>query len=325
MEKISVIINVYNGEKFINKCLDCIINQTYKNLEILIINDGSNDNTLNIIKKYKDKRIRIITTENLGLSLSRNIGIDNAKGEYLYFIDVDDFIELDTIEYLYNLCKKYNAKISTCKSINIHDYNFQIKNIKEKVNIISNVDMLVRILLWQNRAESLWNKLIKKDVFYNLRFENRQINDIDFTYKLIMQSNIIVDTNQVKYYHLVHLENISIKKRDDITRIEDMYNVIIERYKYIKKNYPKIKMNEVGLIDSITRLYFTKNRNVKKFLIKLGAIKVYNKHFSILMLKYKMNLREKIKLLLFRINPELYNLVIIFYLKLKFFIHDRKR
>ena len=79
---ISVIINVYNGENFIEKCLDSVINQTYKNLEILIINDGSTDNTLKICESYKDERIRIITTENLGLSKSRNIGIENSKGNY---------------------------------------------------------------------------------------------------------------------------------------------------------------------------------------------------------------------------------------------------
>ena len=79
---ITVIINVYNGEKYIKKCLDSVIKQTYKNLEILIINDGSTDKTLNILKKYKDSRIRIINQDNIGLSLSRNVGIDNAKGKY---------------------------------------------------------------------------------------------------------------------------------------------------------------------------------------------------------------------------------------------------
>ena len=136
-ELISVIINVYNGEKYIKKCLESIINQTYKNLEILIINDGSTDNTLSICQSYKDERIRIITQENIGLSKSRNVGIENAKGEYLYFIDADDFVELDVIEYLHNLCKKYNVLISTSNAINVYGYNFKIKECKEKVNVFS--------------------------------------------------------------------------------------------------------------------------------------------------------------------------------------------
>ena len=78
-ELITVIINVYNGEKFLKKCIDSVINQTYKNLEIIIVNDGSTDNTLNICKEYKDDRIKIINQENMGLSLARNVGIDNSN------------------------------------------------------------------------------------------------------------------------------------------------------------------------------------------------------------------------------------------------------
>ena len=314
---ITIIINVYNGEKFINKCLDSIINQTYKDLEILIINDGSNDNTLNIIKKYKDKRIRIITTENKGLSVSRNIGIDNAKGDYLYFIDSDDYIEPDTIEYLYNLNKKNNTLISTCKSIDVYDYNVNINNKKEKIDILLNQDMLIKILLWQNRTEALWNKLIKKELLNDLRFEDRIINDIAFTHKLIINTDKISYSNQIKYYHLIHNENISVRKRENLDRVEDMYKAIIERYNYIKEIYPDFKYNELGIIDGITRLYFTKSKKVKKYLRELGVIKLYKKHFSFKILKLKINYREKIRLIIFRISPGLYNFIINIYLKLK--------
>ena len=119
---ISVIVNVFNGEKYIKKCLDSIINQTYKDLEILIIDDGSIDSTLSICKKYKDKRIRIISGKNIGISLSRNIGLDNARGDYLFFVDSDDYIEKDTIKYLYDNIKKYNLDMTTCKSVDVYDY-----------------------------------------------------------------------------------------------------------------------------------------------------------------------------------------------------------
>ena len=132
-ELITIVINVYNREKYIKKCLDSIVNQTYKNLEILIVDDGSTDNTVKICKSYKDKRIRIISGKNTGISLARNVGIDNAKGNYLYYVDSDDFIELDTIEYLYKLIKKYNVDISTCVSKHIHNYNIK----KEDYRMIS--------------------------------------------------------------------------------------------------------------------------------------------------------------------------------------------
>ena len=314
---ITIIINVYNGEKFINKCIDSIINQTYKKIEILIINDGSTDNTLKIIKKYKDKRIRIITTKNKGLSMSRNIGIENAKGEYLYFIDSDDYIEPNTIEYLYNLNKKNNTLISTCKSIDVYNYNESIKNKKEEVDILSRKDMLLKILLWQNRTEALWNKLIKKELLNNLRFAERIINDIAFTHKLIINTDKVSYSNQIKYYHLIHYGNISIRKRENLDRVEDLYKVIIERYNYIKDLYPDFEYNELGIIDGITRLYYTKSKKVKRFLRELGAINLYKEYFNLKILKLNIGCREKIRLLVFRISPELYNIIIKIYLHLK--------
>ena len=158
---ISIIINVYNGEKYIDRCLDIVINQTYKNLEILIINDGSVDNTLKLCKKYKDKRIKIITTENQGLSLSRNVGLDNATGKYIYFLDVDDYIEKDTIEYLYKLSKKYKSKFVMSKSLDIRDYNFTYKNKPEKIKFISKEDMLSDIVL---------EKILNYSITFIIRF-----------------------------------------------------------------------------------------------------------------------------------------------------------
>ena len=186
-ELISVIINVFNGEKYIKKCLDSVINQTYKNLEILIINDGSTDNTLNICESYKDERIKIISQENIGISRSRNVGIDNSNGNYLYFVDVDDFISPDTIEYLYNLIQKYDVPIATCNSIDIYDYNIAIKNEKENTYIISAKEMLKRILFVSDRSGNIWNKLMKKELINSLRFENRIISDVAVVYKIILK------------------------------------------------------------------------------------------------------------------------------------------
>lgn len=111
MEKITIIIPCYNVQKYIEQCLGSIINQTYTNLEIICINDGSTDNTLNIIKEFhkKDKRLHVIDQSNKGLSESRNIGVQNATGDYIMFVDSDDWLELDTIEYLLNQQKGYDV------------------------------------------------------------------------------------------------------------------------------------------------------------------------------------------------------------------------
>ena len=111
--KISVIVPVYNVEKYLTKCVDSIMNQTYKDLEIILVDDGSTDNSGKICDEYvkKDKRFKVIHKKNGGLSDARNVGIKNSTGEYLSFIDSDDYIDNDMIECLYNACIKNNADI----------------------------------------------------------------------------------------------------------------------------------------------------------------------------------------------------------------------
>ena len=313
---ITVIINVYNGEKYIRKCLDSIINQTYKDLEILIINDGSTDKTLSICKSYKDKRIRIITTKNQGLSLSRNVGLDNAKGDYIYFVDVDDFIELDTIEYLYKLSKKYKADITTCKALDIYDYNFEVKDNKENIEIISSRLMLKYVLLSTHKAVCIWNKLIKKELFNNLRFEARIINDMAFTHKLIMKTDNIVSGNKIKYYYLRNIDSITAKKAS-LERLKDIYNVYVDRYYYVKKKYPNLIENNAALLQMIIKSYLKNNKELEKYLNKENALKLYKEVFTIKVLKCNIKFREKIKIILFRISPKFNKFIINIYLKIK--------
>lgn len=115
MEKIliSVVIPIYNVQKYLRRCLDSIINQTYRDIEILLINDGSTDKSLEICREYlnKDKRIKLISKKNEGLGMARNTGIDNATGEYVCFFDSDDFIATDTIEKLYNVIEREKTQI----------------------------------------------------------------------------------------------------------------------------------------------------------------------------------------------------------------------
>lgn len=121
--KVSVIIPVYNGEKYLEKCLDSVINQSYKDLEIIVINDGSVDNTLNILKEYqkKDKRIIIIDKKNEGQAIARNIGLSKATGKYVTFIDSDDFVDLNMINDFVINSLKYDADVVVCNLRGIKD------------------------------------------------------------------------------------------------------------------------------------------------------------------------------------------------------------
>ncbi len=302
-ELISVIINVYNGEKFIDKCLKSVVEQTYKNLEIIVVNDGSTDNTLNIVKTYKDERIRIINQNNMGLSLSRNVGIENAHGEYLFFVDADDFVTIDVIEYLYDIAKKKNVLISTCKTLVINNYNYTINQEPEKIELFTAREMIKKIFLSLDRAGSLWNKLIKKEVFNGIRFEDRVINDVVVVYKLYLQAETIAFGSRTTYFYLKHPDSITCRETEE--RTKDYYRGARERYEYLKKIYPNFWENEICMYFSTTDTYLLRNDNIRQFLKVEGALKYYNKIFKLRNMFHKMKFSNRIKYLLFRISPNL--------------------
>ena len=313
---ISVIVNVFNGEKYIKKCLDSIINQTYKDLEILIIDDGSTDSTLSICKKYKDKRIRIISGKNIGISLSRNIGLDNARGDYLFFVDSDDYIEKDTIKYLYDNIKKYNVDMATCKSVDVYDYN-KVNVLKKDdcVDIISGKEYLKKILLSIERNGNIWGKLMKREFAQSFRFEDRKISDVAVIYKMALKLDKIAYSNQIKYYYLRHCD--SIIGKDNVNRSIDYYDASIERYNYIKNIYPDLVENDICVLSVIVTLYLHNKEKVINYLKDKNAFSLYKDLFSLKKIKYVYRFNDRVKLILFRINPKLLRFITNFYLKLK--------
>lgn len=305
---ITVIINVYNGEEYIERCINCAINQTYKNIEILVVNDASTDNTINIIKKFNDKRIRLINNKkNLGLSLSRNVGIDNAKGKYLYFVDVDDFILEDTIEYLYRLIKKHNVLLSTCECKQIRKTKYTLKNTKEKVSVLSGKNLLDKVLLSKNRHISTWNKLYDKSIFDNLRFEARPANDVALTYKIALNLDKYVYSNQVKYICYRHNDSIMGTKKPKWCI--DLYDAAIERYNYIKNIYPKYLKNNISFLATVVYLSEHPSPEIAEHLKKNNAYDIYKKLFSFKIIFYDFKFKVKIKMILLRISPKLFEKV----------------
>ena len=147
---ITVVIPVYNMEKYLSKCIESVINQSYDNIEIIIINDGSTDSSLEIIKGYAldDNRIKVITTNNQGLSAARNRGIIEGRGKYIAFIDADDYISKEYISILLGACEMYNVPISQCFYHNVDYQCFEDifdENMewKEHVKIYSGREMVL--------------------------------------------------------------------------------------------------------------------------------------------------------------------------------------
>ena len=188
-EKISVIVPVYNVEQYLERCVDSIINQTYKNLEIILVNDGSTDNSGQLCDELakKDSRIRVIHKENGGVSEARNFGVKEISGEYVIFIDSDDYINKRMINVLYSQIKLEEADVSVCGVMNVYENNHipQARNINEYL-ILNNEGFLSEYLKGERIPGGIWNKLIKSSIAKSIDFPVGLIyEDAYYHYELI--------------------------------------------------------------------------------------------------------------------------------------------
>ncbi|EGO6707923.1 glycosyltransferase family 2 protein, partial [Enterococcus faecalis] len=205
MKLVSVVIPVYNVEKYVEKCLDSVINQTYQNLEIIIVNDGSTDNSLSVCQKKKlsDSRIKLINKENGGLSSARNAGIECAQGEFICFIDSDDWIELDYIEVLLNGMENTNVDISVIQMIKVKDFNkiaFQSES-QTKWDIFERETAMRELFSSNLIGYSANNKLYRISLFKSIRYpEGMLMEDKGTTYRLIDSSTKVAVNGSTKYH-----------------------------------------------------------------------------------------------------------------------------
>ncbi len=192
---ISVIIPVYNVEKYLCKCIDSVLAQTYTNLEIILVDDGSTDNSGQICDEYtvKDKRVKVIHQQNGGVSSARNAGLNAAHGEYIGFVDGDDYIDADMFATLFDLCQTYTTQIAVCSV-----YNKPIL-LKGNVNCLTSGEALVKL------AAQLYvcNKLFSRQVIKHIRFRTdlHYCEDLFFCLETFQQTPTIVYTDKRKYYY----------------------------------------------------------------------------------------------------------------------------
>lgn len=208
---ISVILPIYNIEKYINKCMKSIFLQTYKNLEIIMVDDGSTDNCGMLCEEYakNDNRIVIYHKENGGLSDARNYGIEHAHGEYITCIDPDDYVDSDYIEYLYYILKKYNTCMSICQHRIYYD-NGSMKDKGSKGDENIQTKMCLERMLYHDVIDtSAWAKLYKRSLFNTVKYpKGRIFEDIATTYALMMQCETIAVGYESKYNYIFHNNSI---------------------------------------------------------------------------------------------------------------------
>ena len=260
MEIVSIIIPVYNIEKYIRECINSIINQTYKDLEIIIVDDGSTDNSGSICDEYasRDKRIKVIHQMNAGAANAKNTALDQATGEYVAFVDSDDFVSEDWIYTMYQSMKQYNADIVECEFDRVFTNQAVIVRNYEK-NIEYSAKKYFEQYFENWESALFWNKLFRAKLLKDIRFrrERRCIDDEFFTYKALSLANKIVRINEVLYHYRQRKTSAVHQKEHALQITDDNLEVLIERYQWIT-NFNQ-QLRSIFLKHDVNALLYYKN------------------------------------------------------------------
>lgn len=310
---ISVVVPIYNGEKYLEECIDSIAKNDYKNIEIIIVDDGSADNSLKVANKLSqsDKRIKVIHQENAGVSSARNKGLANAKGEYITFIDTDDFIVKDYISYYYNLIKENNVEIALTPMP--RKFNEQTKNdipIKEQDSIeIWSGKETAKQMLYYNIVIAPWNKMISMKLIKdnNLQFDTSLAfgEGFNFSMDCFQRAKKVVVGHRKVYQYRVDNPNSVMTKfslnlvNGSINAQKRIQNNLVEKTKDMINacNYA----NWHTYCDCLNTFIGSKTK--KQYYELYKSVKKVCQKDSICVLKAPVGKKEKIKGLLYFISP----------------------
>ena len=266
MEKplVSVIVPVYNVEKYLRECLDSLVNQTLKNIEIICINDGSIDNSLSILEEYakNDLRVKIIDQVNSGVSVARNNGIKLATGEFIGFCDSDDWVDLDYFEKLYTAATKYNCEIAMCGIVRHRKF----KNKKWLAKKVEKVCFDIEDVMREAKIPQysyIYNKIYKRDALLGLDLLfpiGRIFEDIYWSARVVTKLKGLVCVPNI-FYHYRTVEGSIVSLRTQ-KRIDDEKWAIEETIKYIEENN----------IPVFCKISLEEKKYVKLFGVKLLAV-----------------------------------------------------
>lgn len=298
--KFSIIVPVYNTEKYLKRCLDSIKNQSFKDYEVIIVNDGSTDNSSDIISKYSYK---VINQENLGLSMARNNGVKESSGEYLIFLDSDDYIEKDLLKEV-NESLSNNPDLVRYQIKEVFDDEENINYEEEPFDNKSGVEAF-KLITKYHFVENAWAYAIKRDFYLKEKFSFKKVayhEDFGLMPLVIIKSKIVNSINYVGYCY--YQRSGSIMNNNDYSKTKKKVNDFYNHYLYLTKEINKTKLDKTyfmsfisnSLILKITEL---KGKDYKEALDKLKKDKVFNNLLN-------DSLTRKVKKVLVKISPKLY-------------------
>lgn len=236
MPKLSIIVPVYKVEQYIHKCVDSILNQTFTDFELILVDDGSPDNCGSICDEYaqKDKRIRVIHKDNGGVSEARNLGIDESKGEYISFVDSDDFIDANMYREMLAFLEANNLDIVCTDTYIVHGDRKKFKPRYLKDMIFENGTAITENLNG-NLDNAVWNKVYKKEVIADIRFPlNRRYEDVATVYKWIFNARKVGYLSKPHYYY-IKLDSSFIGTSFNCKSRYEHFLAYLERFEFAKK------------------------------------------------------------------------------------------
>ncbi|MGN7708648.1 glycosyltransferase family 2 protein [Chryseobacterium sp. 22543] len=268
--KVSIIVPVYNVENYLTKCLDSLVNQSLSNIEILVVNDGSKDNSGKIIEGYAQRypeKIKAFTKENGGLSDARNFGLDRASGDYIGFVDSDDYVSETMFEEMFLLGEKHQAKMMICNIQKVDETGkvtqklTQLPNMPEKITLENNFSVFSDISYFA------CNKLFKKELFNQRRFKKGvHFEDIQLIPQLLLECDAIAQTQNFHYQYLERTDSITKthteKGLDMLKAVADVENVFTEsQYSHKKEELKNFQIFE-GVYSFLAYLAFVKKEEI---------------------------------------------------------------
>lgn len=310
--EISIIVPVYNVEKYICKCIDSILNQTFTDFELILIDDGSTDKSGKICDEYKkkDSRIKVIHKKNEGLSSARNIGLDIAQGKYIGFVDSDDYINCEMYSILYKNIIKHDSDIAICAFRKVNKYfNEHVENINNEVKVFNNIEALNN-LYGSKSLEFIvaWNKLYKKEIFDETKYPVGKINEDEFViHKLYYACKKVIYIDCNLYYYFQR-ENSIMNKKFTIKRF-DLFYAFKDRVEFFRKvGYKELQYNaEFSFVERFFLLYFKGKYELNLESKKLNKFKnIFKKDLNNLIKNPKYNWKEKCMWIIFCVNESLY-------------------
>ena len=256
---LSVIIPVYNVEEYLAKCVDSILNQTYRNLEVILVNDGSKDGSGSICDDFvqKDSRVRVIHKENGGLSSARNAGMDAAKGEYISFIDSDDWIETDSYEHLLGLMEKYQVKLVCGGNWDVDGATGEktLGICPKKEELVTGEEFVGKMFLWDGCDSSVCDKIFHRSLLENFRFPEGQVSeDVAITYKIVLGAEraVLSEYPFYNYYHRVGSISRTVEITDKFFHFSrhtaNIYNDIREHHPSIEPQARYLRVKSLSHI-----------------------------------------------------------------------------